>query len=121
MQYNRGSLTALQAMTDVPIRPRRPAAAHGRHAVWLIVIVFLLQFLGATQHHHEPKAKAQHCVACALHAQPHAAPPGTTLAPLPSGWILLHALVRTEAGRAPAIEADYLLPPAHGPPAFQST
>ena len=121
MQYNRGFLTALQNMTDASIRPRRPAAIRGRTAVWLIVLVFLLQLLGATQHHHEAKAKTPHCVACALHAQPHAAPPGTSLAPLPSGWFLLHALVLTQARSAPASGADYLLPPAHGPPAFQST
>lgn len=110
-------------MIDALNRHRRSAAARrcGRLLPWLMAIVFLLQMLGAAEHHHELHAKHPHCVSCTLHAQPHAAPPDTTLTPALAGWSLVHALVYARAAPAPAAAAPFLLPPAHGPPAFLPT
>jgi len=110
-------------MIDALTRHCRPAAARrcGRLLPWLMAIVFLLQMLGAAGHHHELHAKTPHCVSCTLHAQPHAAPPPATLAPVSTGWALVHALVYMRATQAPATAAPFLLPPAQGPPAFLPT
>ena len=110
-------------MIDATHRHLRPAAARrcGRLLPWLMVLVFLLQMLGAAGHHHELHAKSPHCASCTLHAQPHAAPPDTTLAPIPLGHILMQALVYAGAAQAPAAAPAFLLPPAQGPPAFLPT
>jgi len=121
MQYNRRSPTATHDMTDALNRLHRPAAARGRFVSWLVIAVFLLQFFAAAEHHHEPKAKTAHCVSCTLHAQAHAAPPDTRLAPVATGWILLHDVVHVAVLHTPLPRPAFLLPPAQGPPAFLPT
>ena len=110
-------------MIDALTRLCQPAAARrcGRLLPWLMALVFLLQILGTAEHHHELHAKTPHCVSCTLHAQPHAAPPPTTLAPVTSGWALVHALVYAQASGAAPAAPPFLLPPAQGPPAFLQT
>ena len=105
-------------MTAFSLRQYRPAGTRGRVLVWLATLVFLLQMLAATEHHHDLSAKSQHCVACTLHAQPLAAPPDTALPLAPFAWHLLHALaVATLASQAvPAF--GWLRPPPHAPPVF---
>jgi hypothetical protein len=110
-----------QDMTAIPTSPSRPAAPRGRLLPWLLVIVFLLQFLGATQHHHELTAKSPHCVSCTLHAQPHAAPPAALPGPAPFAWILLQRLDLACAATVCAARSAFLRPPAQGPPSFLST
>jgi hypothetical protein len=101
-----------------PFRQLRPAAMRGRLLPWLAVLVLLFQLLAGAAHHHEASSKTQHCVACALHAQPHAGPPAAVLAPLASGWRLLHALAPALPPSSPVIAADFLRPPPQAPPAF---
>lgn len=108
-------------MIDALNRPYRPAATRGRVVSWLVIVVFLLQFFAAAEHHHDPKAKTSHCVSCTLHAQAHAAPPDTRLAPVATAWTLLHEVVQAAVGAAPLPRPGFLLPPAHGPPAFLPT
>lgn len=84
--------------------------------LWLAAIVFLLQMLAATEHHHEPGAKPHHCIACTVHAQPHAGPPDLRVAPAPFAWTLLRILASVPAGAQPAFASDYLRPPPQGPP-----
>lgn len=110
-------------MTAAPPRHHRPAAARGRPAPWLggwlVIAVFLLQLFAVTLHDdHELAAKSQHCVACALHATPHAAPPDTVLPVAPLRWTLLYALAPAQPPRRLAHSADYLRPPPHAPPSF---
>ena len=108
-------------MIDASPRQRRTAATHGRLAAWLIIIVFMLQFLAATQHHHDAAAKTPHCVACTLHAQPHAAPPDATLAVAAFSRHVLHRLFYANLAQELVAYVDFLLPPSHGPPAFLPT
>lgn len=107
-------------MTLLFHQPARPAASRGRNAwlAWLLAIALLVQLFGLTQHDHPHSAKSQHCTACTLHAQPHAAPPALTLAAVPVRWVLLHLVLPTLAVAHAAPAVDYLLPPAHAPPAF---
>ncbi|QGZ38047.1 hypothetical protein IP92_05805 [Pseudoduganella flava] len=97
---------------------RRLAAPRGWVALWLAAIVFLAQLLAAAHHDHEVAAKSQHCVACALHAQPHAAPPDAVVRTAPFSWILLHRLAFVPSAGRHVPADDYALPPAHAPPAF---
>jgi len=110
-------------MIDTLPRHHRPTAPTrgGRLAPWLIVIVFLLQFLAAAEHHHDPKAKTAHCVTCTLHAQPHAPPPAAVPAAAPFSWTLLHGVAAARPLPAPAARTSYLRPPAHAPPALLPT
>ena len=98
-------------------RPHRLAAPRGWLALWLVTLVFLAQLFAATRHDHETGATAQHCVACALHAQPHAAPPPAVPAIAPVSVHLVRTLLAPIGADAPATAADYLLPPAQAPPA----
>ena len=102
----------------LPTARIRRSAARGALALWLAVIVLLAQLLAATHHDHEIAAKSQHCVSCALHAQPHAAPPEAALRSAPFSWTLLHALLFAPAPGRHVAAADYALPPAHAPPSF---
>jgi len=110
-------------MIDTLPRHHRPTAPTrgGRLAPWLIVIVFLLQFLAAAEHHHDPKAKTAHCVTCTLHAQPHAPPPAAVPAAAPFSWTLLHGVAAARPLPAPAARTSHLRPPAHAPPALLPT
>jgi len=108
-------------MIDALTRPYRPAAARGRVVSWLVIVVFLLQFFAAAEHHHDPKAKTAHCVSCTLHAQAHAGPPDTRLAPVATALTLLHGVVHAPVAAIPLPRPGFLLPPAHGPPAFLQT
>jgi hypothetical protein len=94
----------------------RPVALRGRVLPWLAAIVFLLQMLAATEHHHEPAAKSHHCIACTLHAQPYAGPPDLAVAPAPVAWTLLRTLSAVAAGAPPPFASDYLRPPPQAPP-----
>jgi hypothetical protein len=105
-------------MTAAPPRYRRPAALRGRAVLWLFALLFLFQMLGATHHDHEVAAKSQHCVSCALHAQPHAAPPDMAVHPAPVGWMLLHPVLTVDRVAPAAQAARWLLPLPHAPPAF---
>lgn len=104
-------------MRAPPPRPQGLAAPRGWLALWLVTLVFLAQLFTSTQHDHELSAKSQHCVACALHVQPHAAPPPALPAPAPAVWHLLRTLAPLAPPASAAPAADYLLPPAHAPPA----
>ena len=115
-------------MLALPRSPYRRAFLRSRvasrAASWIAALaaaIFLLQWFAAAAHHdHELAAKSQHCVACALHAQPHGAPPDMAPAPPPLRWMLLQTLApATPAFPAPPA-ARYLLPPSHAPPAFLS-
>jgi hypothetical protein len=97
---------------------RRLAAPRGWIALWLAAIVLVAQLLAAAHHDHEIAAKSQHCVACALHAQPYAAPPDAALRTAPFSWTLLHPLASLPAAGRHVPAIDYALPPAHAPPAF---
>lgn len=101
-----------------PFRQLRPAAARGRLLPWLAVLVLLFQLLAGTEHHHEASSKTQHCVACALHAQPHAGPPAAAMAPVAIAWRLLHALAPLAPPSIRVAAAAFLRPPSHAPPAF---
>ncbi|MDQ2821509.1 MAG: hypothetical protein M3Y65_14150 [Pseudomonadota bacterium] len=107
-------------MLLLPRPPDRPAATRGRHAwlAWLLAIALVVQLFGLTQHDHPHSAKSQHCTACTLHAQPHAAPPLVKFAAAPVKWVLLTIVLQafTAAPAGPAVA--YLLPPPHAPPAF---
>ncbi|MGX4643113.1 hypothetical protein [Massilia sp. SYSU DXS3249] len=111
-------------MTNSPAPPAGafPAAAvlpvRRRTMLWLLAIVLVLQLLGAARHDHELASKAQHCVSCMAHAQPHAPPPGAVLRPVPSTPPVLHAVPAAPAPLAAASTPDYLLPPPHAPPGF---
>lgn len=116
MLYNRSPRFSFSPMNTASPRPHRPAAPRGWIALWLVTLVFLAQLFAATQHEHESSAKAQHCVACALHAQPFAAPPPAALAAAPVSWHLVRTLLAPLAARLPLLRADWLLPLAHAPP-----
>lgn len=103
-------------MSAMPPRSSTQAAPRGWWALWLVTLVFLAQLFAATQHEHESSATAQHCVACALHAQPFAAPPPAALAAAPVSWRLVRTLLAPLAARLPLLRADWLLPLAHAPP-----
>jgi hypothetical protein len=107
-------------MTAFAFHRYRPAAVRGRVLVWLAALIFLLQMLAATEHHHELSAKSQHCVACTLHAQPHAAPPAPVLPLAPFAWQLLATLATLDVGSAHVPASAHLRPPPQGPPAFLS-
>ncbi len=100
-------------------RHYRPAALRGQVVLWLAACVFLLQMFAAAVHHdHEVAAKSPHCVSCALHAQPHAAPPDTVLPVAPFRRALLHALFTPDVADRIAPRTAWLLPPPHAPPVF---
>lgn len=105
-----------------PSRPCR--ASRGRAAAWVVALaalVFLLQCFAAAAHHdHELAAKSQHCVACALHAQPYAPPPDVQPSPAPLRWTLLHALVPASLAVPAPRPTRYLTPPSQAPPLFLS-
>lgn len=101
---------AFPAAAALPVR-RRPL-------LWLLAIVLVLQLAGAARHDHEFASKAQHCVSCMAHAQPHAPPPGAALRAVPSTPHVLHTVPAAAALRAGASTPDYLLPPPHAPPGF---
>ncbi|GGY11782.1 hypothetical protein GJV26_27135 [Massilia dura] len=111
-------------MAAFPRSRSRRAALRGRLASWVVALaaaILLLQLFAAAAHHdHELAAKSQHCVACALHAQPHAAPPEARPAPAPFGWTLLHTLASLPPAFPAAHAARYLLPPSQAPPSFLS-
>ena len=107
------------------LRHRAPrGGAASRAAAWLIALaaaVLLWQQFAACAHgDHEVAAASPHCVACALHATPHAAPPAAAPAPAAPAWVLLHPLEPAAAAHPAYRAAAYLLPPAHGPPPFLS-
>lgn len=103
-------------MDRVPSAARRPAARGGRLLPWLVVIVFLLQFVLAAQHHHDGAAKARHCAACALHAQPHAGPPAAVAPSAQPRWNLLYRVHVAALAGDDVATADFILPPAQAPP-----
>lgn len=114
-------------MTDRS-RFRHRRATRGRLASWarpfiaaLAAAILLVQLFAAAAHHdHELAAKSQHCVACALHAHPDAAPPDMPPSAAPSGWTLLGMLAPCARAVSLALPADHLLPPAQAPPTFLS-
>lgn len=110
-------------MQLLPHQLDRPAATRGRNAwlAWVLALALLVQLFGLTQHDHPHSAKSQHCTACTLHAQPHAAPPVPGLAVASVRWVVLHLVLPTLAVAHAAPAVDYLLPPAHAPPAFLLT
>lgn len=105
-------------MTAFSFRQYRPASARGRVLVWLATVIFLLQMLAATEHHHDLSAKSQHCAACTLHAQPQAAPPAAVPALAPFVWHLLHALAPAATTSHVLPAPGWLRPPPHAPPVF---
>ena len=111
-------------MLAPPRTRHRRATLRGRAASWVLAlaaIVLLLQLFAAAAHHdHELAAKSQHCVACALHAQPHAVPPDAPAVPAPFRWTLLHVIAATPSIDAAPLAAGYLLPPSQAPPPFPS-
>ncbi|HEX8602388.1 MAG TPA: hypothetical protein VF774_07065 [Pseudoduganella sp.] len=115
-------------MTACPRSRYRRATPRGRVASWalalslaLAAIVLLLQLFAAAAHHdHELAAKSQHCVACALHAQPHGAPPDAQPPPPALHWTLLQILSAIPFIAAAAHAASCVLPPAQAPPPFLS-
>ena len=104
-------------MTALSPRPCRFAAPRGWCALWLVTLVFLAQLFAATRHDHDLGAASQHCVACALHAQPDASAPPATLSVAPQGWPLVQVLAAVKPVPAPRRTGGYLLPPAQAPPA----
>lgn len=111
-------------MTSRP-RPRHHRASlRGAVASWVLAFaaaIVLLQWFAAAAHHdHELAAKSPHCVACALHAQPHAPPPDIAPSPASLRWTLLHALVPASSTLPAPHATRYLLPPSQAPPAFLS-
>jgi len=101
-------------------RHRQPqAAARGRLLAWLAAIALFLQLFAAVGHDHENQSRAQECVACAVQAQAHAAPPALGLAPFAYQPILLQLVTTTKAGSPFVIHASRLLPQPHAPPSYQ--
>lgn len=115
-------------MTDRP-RFRYRRATRGRLAAWAVPfiaalagIILLVQLFAAAAHHdHELAAKSQHCVACALHAHPDTAPPGTPPEAASPAWSLLGMLPPPARTASAAPAADHLLPPSQAPPPFLSS
>jgi hypothetical protein len=98
-------------------RHRQPqAAARGRLLAWLAAIVLFLQLFAAVGHDHENQSRTQECVACAVQAQAHGAPPAPDLAPFAFRPVLLQAVAVLEADRPTVIHASRLLPQPHAPP-----
>ena len=115
-------------MLALPRSPYRRAFLRSRvasrAASWIAALaaaIFLLQWFAAAAHHdHELAAKSQHCVACALHAQPHGAPPDAQQPPPALRWTLLQVLYAIPFIAALAHAASCVLPPAQAPPPFLS-
>lgn len=98
-------------------RHRQPqAAARGRLLAWLAAVVLFLQVFAAVGHDHENQSRTQECVACAVQAQTHAAPPAPGLTPFAYQPILLQLVTTTKAGGPFFIHASRLLPQPHAPP-----
>ena len=100
----------------VTSRRHRRLAAFGRLVLSLAALVFVFQLLAATRHHHDPAVKSPHCASCMLHAQPHAAPPASALAPAPSARTLLYVLAALPAASPDPLPCAYLRPPSRAPP-----
>lgn len=108
-------------MRSLQVQPRRiRLAAIGRLALWLAGVLFVVQMLAATQHHHDLSAQGADCVSCVLNAQLPSTPPEPGL----QETAFHPALLKYYIVHAPAIaaphEADHLIPPSHGPPASHS-
>lgn len=100
-----------------PLPHRQPhTAARGRLLAWLAAVVLFLQLFAAVGHDHENQSRAQECVACAVQAQAHAAPPAPGLAPSAFQPILLQLVTIAKAGGPFVIHASRLLPQPHAPP-----
>lgn len=110
-------------MTIAPPPHHRPAASRGRGAcvAWLLALVLLFQLLVQTQHDHEHASKSHHCVACVVHATPLAGPPVASLAVAPVAALVHILSLPVRVVPRPARASDYLLPPAHAPPAVLLT
>jgi hypothetical protein len=106
------------AQATAPPHRSLAAAARGRLLLWCAALVLLCQLFGAVGHDHDTEARAQDCVACSVHAQSLAAPPG----PQPGAPTFAPFLVRVLPPPAvvarPATRASYLLPQPHAPPAL---
>lgn len=95
-------------------------AAFGRLALWLAGLLFVVQMLAATQHHHDLSTQSSDCVSCVHNAQLPSAPPEPALQEV----ALRLARLQYRIVHAPPVTLhstpDHLIPPAHGPPSSHS-
>jgi hypothetical protein len=111
-----GSIHAQTTMTGTLRHRQLPAAARGRLLAWLAAIVLLLQLFAAVGHDHENQSRAQECVACAVQAQAHGAPPAPDLAPFVFRPVLLQLVAAMQVDGPTVVHASRLLPQPHAPP-----